>query len=151
MKGEYNYQEEKKDGAKYPIVSLEQELERGKVQSGSHDKNDSKDETLVYLDDRRKKKIDETVTTPERYISRYHYDTKNMAKYLELCPHCRKPTLYTYRQVVVDSALDYLEEKEHQRGQHANRSLFVGLTAGFMLICAGLYYLLFHIFSGVGL
>ena len=115
------------------------------------DKSDEKDDTLVYLEDRRRQKIDETVDTPERYISRYHYDTKNMARYLELCPHCRKPTLYTYRQVVVDSALDYLEGKEQQRGRHMNRSIFVGLTAGFLLVTAGLYYLLFHIFSGARL
>ena len=151
MKGELNYQEEKNVGTKYPVVSLEQDKNAGNIPNASHDNNDGKDDTLVYLDDRRKKKIDETVDTPEKYISRYHYDTKNMAKYLELCPHCRKPTLYTYRQVVVDSALDYLEEKEQQRVQHANRGLFVGLTAGFLLICAGLYYLLFHIFSGARL
>ena len=151
MKGELNYQEEKNVGTKYPVVSLEQDKNAGNIPNASHDNNAGKDDTLVYLDDRRKKKIDETVDTPEKYISRYHYDTKNLAKYLELCPHCRKPTLYTYRRVVVDSALDYLEEKEQQRGRHVNRSIFVGLTAGFLLISAGLYYLLFHIFSGARL
>jgi hypothetical protein len=148
MKGELSYKKEKKTGAEYAVEPVEKNKGGSKVADDSHDKNDKKDDTLVYLEDRRKRKVDETVATPERYISRYHYDTKNLAKYLELCPHCRKPTLYTYRQVVVDSALDYLEEKEQQRGRHMNRSMFVGLTAGFLLITAGLYYLLFHIFSG---
>ena len=147
MKGELRRKKEDKDGAAYPVVPAEK-IDGGGVIT---DKSDEKDVTLVYLEDRRRQKIDETVDTPERYISRYHYDTKNMARYLELCPHCRKPTLYTYRQVVVDSALDYLEEKEQQRGRHMNRSIFVGLTAGFLLVTAGLYYLLSHIFSGVRL
>lgn len=148
MKGELSYKKEKKAGAEYPVEAVDKKDGGSNVADDSHDKNDKKEDTLVYLEDRRKKKVDETVATPERYISRYHYDTKNLDKYLELCPHCRKPTLYTYRQVVVDSALDYLEEKEQQRGRHMNRSVFVGLTAGFLLITAGLYYLLFHIFSG---
>ena len=144
MKGELNRKTEKKAGAEYPVVPVEENIGDSKVL------NDKKDDTLVFLEDRRKKRVDETVVTPERYISRYHYDTKNLAQYLELCPHCRKPTLNTYRQVVVDSAINYLEEKEQQRGRHVNRSMFVGLTAGFLLISAGLYYLIFHILSGVG-
>jgi hypothetical protein len=151
MKGELIYKEEKKAGGEYEVAPVEEINGGSKVQNDNNDKNVKKDDTLVYLEDRRKKKIDETVDTPERYISRYHYDTTNIDKYLELCPHCRKPTLYTYRRVVVDSALDYLEEKEQQRGRHVNRSIYVGLTAGFLLIGAGLYYLLFHIFSGARL
>jgi hypothetical protein len=151
MKGELIYKEEKKAGVEYAAAPVEEINGGSKVQNDNTDKNVKKDDTLVYLEDRRKKKIDETVDTPERYISRYHYDTTNIDKYLELCPHCRKPTLYTYRRVVVDSALDYLEEKEQQRGRHVNRSIYVGLTAGFLLIGAGLYYLLFHIFSGARL
>jgi hypothetical protein len=151
MKGELIYKEEKNTGARYPVAVVEENSGGSNVLNDNTDKNVKKDDTLVYLEDRRKKKIDETVDTPERYISRYHYDTKNLDKYLELCPHCRKPTLYTYRRVVVDSALDYLEEKEQQRGRHMNRSIFVGLAAGFLLISAGLYYLLFHIFSGARL
>jgi hypothetical protein len=143
MKGELKRKTEKKAGAEYPVVPVEENIGDSKVL------NDKKDDTLVFLEDRRKKRVDETVDTPERYISRYHYDTKNLDRYLELCPHCRKPTLNTYRQVVVDSAINYLEEKEQQRGRHVNRSMFIGLTAGFLLISAGLYYLIFHILSGV--
>ena len=136
MKGELNYKAEVKTDGQYPVIPVD------KTESGKNN------DTLVFLDDRRKKKIDETIDSPERYVSRYHYDSKNLDKYLELCPHCRKPNLYTYRKVVVDSALNYLEEKEEQRGRHVNRSMLVGLTAGLLLISAGLYYLLFHVLSG---
>jgi hypothetical protein len=71
--------------------------------------NDKSTDTLVFLVDRRKKKIDHTITTPDKYVSRYHYDSKSVDKYLELCPHCRKPTLNAYRKTVADSALNYLE------------------------------------------
>jgi len=142
MKGELVFKAEKKADAENPVVPVEENKDGGKV---PHDKVD---DTLVFLEDRRKKRVDVTVDTPERYISRYHYDTKNLAKYLELCPHCRKPTLSTYRQVVVDSAINYLEEKEQQRGRHVNRSMFVGLTAAFLLASAGMYYLMFHLLSG---
>ena len=142
MKGELVLKTEKKADGENPVVPVEENKDGGKVP------NDKMDDTLVFLEDRRKKRVDVTVDTPERYISRYHYDTKNLAKYLELCPHCRKPTLYAYRQVVVDSAINYLEEKEQQRGRHMNRSMFVGLTAAFLLASAGLYYLMFHLLSG---
>jgi len=142
MKGELVLKAEKKADAENAVVPVEQSKDGGKL---PHDKVD---DTLVFLEDRRKRRVDVTVDTPERYVSRYHYDTKNLAKYLELCPHCRKPTLYTYRQTVVDSAINYLEEKELQRGRHVNRSMFVGLTAAFLLASAGLYYLMFHLLSG---
>ncbi len=142
MKGELNYKTEEKTGGEYPIIPVEETKDSSKTES------DKKKDTLVFIDDRRKKKIDETINTPQRYVSRYHYDSKNLDKYLELCPHCRNPNLYTYRKVVVDSALNYLEEKEEQRGRHVNRNMFVGLTAGLLLISAGLYYLLFHVLSG---
>ena len=136
MKGELKFKAAEKTDGQYPVIPVD------KTESGKNN------ETLVFLNDRRKKKIDETIDSPERYVSRYHYDSKNLDKYLELCPHCRKPNLYTYRKVVVDSALNYLEEKEEQRGRHVNRSMLVGLTAGLLLISAGLYYLLFHVLSG---
>ena len=143
MKGEVNVKEKGKTGDGCPVIPVEK---TAKCDNGDGSK---KRDTLVFLEDRRRNKTDETIISPEKYLSRYHYDSKNLDKYLELCPHCRKPNLYTYRKVVVDSALNYLEEKEDQRGRHVNRSMFVGLAAGLLLISAGLYYLLFHVISGV--
>jgi len=144
MKGELSYKTKEKSAEVYPVIPVEKPEDKS---TGESDKNK---DTLVFLEDRRKKQIDETIDSPARYVSRYHYDSKNLDKYLELCPHCRKPNLYSYRKVVVDSALNYLEEKEEQRGRHVNRSMFTALTAGLLLVSVGLYYLLFHVISGGG-
>ena len=142
MKGELGYKAKEKAGEKYPEKSVENS------EDSSHAEFEKNSDTLVFLEDRRKNKVDETIDTPDRYLTRYHYESKNLDNCLELCPHCRKPNLYNYRKVVVDSALNYLEQKEEQRGRYASRSMYVGLAAGLLFISAGLYYLLFHLLSG---
>ena len=111
--------------------------------------NTKKTDTLVYLDQWTQKRIDETIDTPQKYISRYHWDSKNIDQFLELCPHCRKPTHNTYRRVVADTALSYIEEKEFEKEKYSTRRTFGGLVAGALLISGGVYYLLFHFFSGI--
>ena len=78
-------------------------------------KNDSgnkvKENTLILLKGRAKKYEDDTISSPDRYVSRFHYTTKNLDTYLEFCPHCKKPTLSAFRAAVIDSAVDYLEGK----------------------------------------
>ena len=137
MKGELKYKEQ----APLPVAASVKDKERGEL--------DNKSDTVVFLKDRRKKQKDETILTPQRYLSRFHYDTKNLDKYIELCPHCRKPTYSSYRRAVADSALAYCEQKLDQRSHRATRRLFTGVGAGFLLIAAGIYYLLFHVLSGV--
>ena len=144
MKGEVKFKAEEKASESCAVVPVERTAEDRK------DDCDKNTDTLVFLEDRRRNKVDETIESPDRYLSRYHYDSKNLDKYIELCPHCRKPNLYSYRKVVVDSAMNYLEEKDEQRGRYVNRSMFLGLTAGLLVISAGLYYLLFHVISGAG-
>ena len=143
MKGELKRNKKAQAGGESPIIPLEDKKDSSKTES------DKASDTLVFLVDRRKKKIDHTITTPDKYISRYHYDSKNLDKYLELCPHCRKPTLSAYRKTVTDSALNYLEERSEKRGRRSSRKLFSGLTAGGLIFSTGLYYLLFHVLSGV--
>lgn len=58
-----------------------------------------------------KRNLDQTIRSPERYVSWYHYNTKNIDKYLTLCPHCKKPTLSAFNRAVIDSAIDYLNGK----------------------------------------
>lgn len=142
MKGKLSHKTEEKPGEKYPNQTVEESEDSSPADS---EKNS---DTLVFLEDRRKKMVDETIDSPDRYLTRYHYESKNLDNCLELCPHCRKPNFYTYRKVVVDSALNYLEEKEEQRSRYMSRSNLVGLTAGLLLFSAGLYYLLFHVISG---
>ena len=108
--------------------------------------NDEK--SLIFLESRPKKKIDETISTPHQYVSRYHYETKNLGSFLELCPHCRKPSILGLRKTVVDTAIEYLNEKEAIRERHAARRRIVLLLISLMGIAGGLYYLFFHLISG---
>ena len=108
--------------------------------------NDEK--SLIFLESRPKKKIDETISTPHQYVSRYHYQTKDLGSFLELCPHCRKPSILALRKTVVDTAIEYLNEKEAIRERHAARRRIVLLLISLMGIAGGLYYLFFHLISG---
>jgi hypothetical protein len=104
--------------------------------------------SLILLDSRPQKKIDETISTPHQYVSRYHYETKDLGCFLELCPHCRKPSITSLRKTVVDTAIKYLNEKEDQREKRANRKRIAFSIAGLIGIAGGAYYLFFHLMSG---
>jgi hypothetical protein len=143
MKAELSRKKKDATGEASPIIPQVDKKDRSKTAT------EKSTDTLVFLVDRRKKKIDHTITTPDKYVSRYHYDSKSVDKYLELCPHCRKPTLNAYRKTVADSALNYLEAREEKRGRLSNLKLFAGLTTGGLVFSAGLYYVIFHMLSGV--
>ena len=104
--------------------------------------------SLILLEGRPKKKIDETISTPQQYVSRYHYETKNLGSFLELCPHCRKPSILALRKTVVDTAIEYLNEKEAIRERRTSRRRIVLLTASLIGIAGSLYYVFFHMISG---
>ena len=104
--------------------------------------------SLILLEGRPKKKIDETISTPQQYVSRYHYETKNLGSFLELCPHCRKPSILALRKTVVDTAIEYLNEKEAIRERRTSRRRIVLLTASLIGIAGSLYYVFFHLISG---
>ena len=71
----------------------------------------AEEKSLILLEPKTKKDVDQTISTPERYVSRYQYNTKNIDKYLQLCPHCKKPTLSALEKSAIDSAIDYLNGK----------------------------------------
>ena len=104
--------------------------------------------SLILLEGRPQKKIDETISTPDQYVSRYHYETKNLGSFLELCPHCRKPSILALRKTVVDTAIEYLNEKEAIRERRTNRRRIAFLIASLIGIAGGLYYVFFHLISG---
>jgi len=108
----------------------------------------NEEKSLIFLESRPKKKIDETISTPHQYVSRYHYETKDLGSFLELCPHCRKPSILALRKTVVDTAIEYLNEKEAIRERRAARRRIVLLLISLMGIAGGLYYLFFHLISG---
>ncbi len=140
MKGELQYK--KTEAVQPPVVPAE------KTGNKNRGQNDKKSDTIVFLKDRRKKQKDATIITPEKYVSRFHYDSKNLDKFIELCPHCRKPTYSSYRGVVADSALHYLEQRLDSRSRRSTRRLVAGVTTGLLLVSGGLYYLLVHVLSG---
>ena len=108
----------------------------------------SDERSLILLESRPKKKIDETISTPQQYVSRYHYETKDLGSFLELCPHCRKPSVLALRKTIIDTAIEYLNEKEAIREHRVNRRRIVCLIASLIGIAGGLYYVFFHLISG---
>jgi hypothetical protein len=104
--------------------------------------------SLILLKSKPGKKIDETISTPHRYISRYHYETKDLGNFLELCPHCRKPSILAFRKTVIDTAIDYLNEKQDIREHRSNRRRIAWLIASLIGIAGGVYCLFFHVISG---
>ena len=104
--------------------------------------------SLILLEGRPKKKIDETISTPQQYVSRYHYETKDLGSFLELCPHCRKPSILALHKTVVDTAIEYLNEKDALRERRTNRRRIFWLIASLIGIAGGLYYVFFHLISG---
>ena len=104
--------------------------------------------SLILLDNSPQKKIDETISTPHQYVSRYHYETKDLGSFLELCPHCRKPSITSLRKTVVDTAIKYLNEKEDKREHRANRRRIAFLIVSLIGIAGGVYFLFFHLMSG---
>jgi hypothetical protein len=105
----------------------------------------AEEKTLILLKTKAEKNLDQTISTPERYVSWYQYNTKNIDKYLQLCPHCKKPSLSAFDRSVVDSAIDYLNGKRmfsnfpRREGQFFPNIIFM-LAIGIMV-----YFLLNHI------
>ncbi len=108
----------------------------------------SEEKNLVVLEHRPKKRIDETISTPDNYVSRYHYDTRHIDAELELCPHCKKPTFSAFQKIVADSAMNYLVEKEDARNRRSGRRRNMGLIFGGLIFLAGVYFWVFHVISG---
>ena len=108
----------------------------------------NEERSLILLESRPKKRIDETISTPHQYVSRYHYETKDLGRFLELCPHCRKPSMLALRKTVVDTAIEYLNEKEDLRERRSNRRRIAILIASLIGIAGSLYSLFFHMISG---
>jgi hypothetical protein len=108
----------------------------------------NEERSLILLKSKPRKNIDETISTAHAYISRYHYETKDLGNFLELCPHCRKPSILALRKTVIDTAIDYLNEKEEMRERRTTRRRFALLIASLIGIAGGVYYLFFYVISG---
>ncbi len=90
-----------------------------------------------------KRNIDQTVKSPEKYISWYQYNTKNIDKYITLCPHCKKPTLSAFKRAVIDSAIDYVNGRRMFR-QYSTKSGNLFSTIPFLLVIGTIIYFFFN-------
>lgn len=108
-----------------------------------------KEKSLILLPITVKKNEDQTISSQGRYVSRYHYTTRNIDQYLEFCPHCKKPTMSAFQRTVIDNALDYLEGRRVLRLYPDNQSKFFKYSTGLVAVGAAVYFLLLPlIFTG---
>ena len=125
-----------------------QENQQKRIES-NYSENDTtvktEEKTLILLDSKTEKNIDQTISSPERYVSRYQYNTKNIDKYLQLCPHCKKPSLSAFDRSVIDSAIDYLNGKRMFKHFPKSEGKFFPNIIFMLAIGTMVYFLLNHI------
>jgi len=100
------------------------------------------EKTLIVLPVKVKTNEDETISSHGSYVSRFHYTTRNIDKYLEFCPHCKKPTMSAFDRTVIDNAIDYLEGRRVLRHYPRNRSRLLKYSTGLVAVGAVVVFLL---------
>ena len=122
-----------------------------KLNEAYNSENDSpvnlEEKNLILAKTKANRNLDETISTPERYVSRYQYNVNNVDKYLQLCPHCKKPTLSAFHRTVIDSAIDYLEGKRVFRHYSTGEKDYLPTITFLFALGIGIYFLLTHILS----
>jgi hypothetical protein len=102
----------------------------------------AKEKSLMLLETKLKKNLDQTISNPERYVSWYQYNMKNIDKYLQLCPHCKKPTLSAFEKSVIDSAIDYLNGKRMFQQYPTSEGNFLPIITLLLAIGTAIYFIL---------
>ena len=102
----------------------------------------AEEKALIVMPVKMKKNEDETISTHGRYVSRFHYTTRNLDKYMEFCPHCKKPTMTTFHRTVIDNAIDYLEGRRVLKHYPSSQSKLLKYTTGLVAAGAALYFFL---------
>jgi hypothetical protein len=100
---------------------------------------------LVPLKRKSKRNLDQSIRNGERYKSWYHYNTSNVDKYLQLCPHCKKPTLSAFEKTVIDSATDYLNGKRLLASPGKRRGNFLQSVVIMLAFCSVVYFIVSRI------
>ncbi|MGD8881593.1 MAG: hypothetical protein PVI82_06875 [Desulfobacterales bacterium] len=122
------------------------EKKQHKLDESNYNENDSpvmaKEKALILAMPVPKKDLDQTISNPDRYVSWYQYNTNNIDKYLQLCPHCKKPTLSAFHRSVIDSAIDYLNGKRMFNHYPANEGNSLPIIAFLAAIGVAIYVLL---------
>ena len=122
-----------------------------KLNESNYSENDSavmaKEKSLILLETKPKRNLAQTISTPDRYISRYQYNVRNIDKYLTLCPHCKKPTLSAFEKSVIDSAIDYLNGKRMFTHYPTSEGNFLAPITFLVALGTAIYFLLNHIIT----
>ena len=105
------------------------------------------EKSLILLPITVKKNEDQTISSQGRYVSRYHYTTRNIDQYLEFCPHCKKPTMWAFQRKVIDNAIDYLEGRRVLRQNPDDQSKLLKYSTGLVAVGAAVYFLLLPLIS----
>ena len=105
------------------------------------------EKSLILLPITVKKNEDQTISSQGRYVSRYHYNTRNIDQYLEFCPHCKKPTMWAFQRKVIDTAIDYLEGRRVLRQNPDDQSKLLKYSTGLVAVGAAVYFLLLPLIS----
>ena len=124
-----------------------------KLEEGDYSESDSaviaEEKSLILPETKPEKDLDQTISTTERYLSRYQYNTKNLDKYITLCPHCKKPTLSAFEKSVIDGAVDYLNGKRMFDQYTLSRKSFLPVITFLLVAGTALYFLLNHIIATI--
>ena len=116
------------------------------LSESNYSENDSvvmaKEKSFILLDTKLNKNLDQTISNPDRYVSWYQYNLKNIDKYLQLCPHCKKPTLSAFEKSVIDSATDYLNGKRMFKPYPTSEGNFLPIITFLLAIGTAIYFLL---------
>ena len=120
-----------------------------KINESDYSENDStimaEEKSLILLKTKAKRNLDQTISTPERYVSWYQYNTKNIDKYIQLCPHCKKPSLSAFDRSVIDSAIDYLNGKRMFQHYPTSEGNFLPNIILMLALGTVVYFILNHI------
>lgn len=109
----------------------------------------AKENSLILLETKLKKNLDQTISNPDRYVSWYQYNMKNIDKYLQLCPHCKKPTMSAFEKSVIDSAVDYLNGKRMFKHYPTSDGNFLPMITFLLAIGTAIYFLLNYIITSI--
>ena len=116
-------------------------------------KNDSsastKKKALILSMTKPKKDLDQTISNPYQYVSWYEYNIKNIDKYIQLCPHCKKPTLSAFERSVIDSAVDYLNGKRMFKQYPVNEKNFLPVITFLLGIGTAIYFILNYFITSI--
>ena len=109
----------------------------------------AEEKSLILLEMKPEKNLDQTVSTPDLFLSRYHYNSKNIDKYITLCPHCKKPTLSAFEKSAIDSAIDYLNGKRMFKHYSKSRGSLLPIIAFLLATGTVVYFLINHIVATI--